>query len=120
MEAKEIKNMHNGRSLGESMDLLREHVEELAWNVSELYDLDDDNFKKIHELRNNLGSIKTQLDGLSMRVRRNRGKMVLGFFGLGGLVWLGSKTIDNLSQRVKALEEQKTEKDPEKAEESDG
>lgn len=120
MEAKEIKNAHGGRSLGESMDLLREHMEELAGNVSELYDLDDDNFQKIRGLTDNLGGIKKRLDNLSLQVRRNRGRVALGLLSLAGLAWLGSKAIDNLSQRVKALEEQKTEKDPEKAEESDG
>lgn len=120
MEANEIKNTHGGRSLGESMDLLREHMEELNEHVHELYVLDDDNWQTIGKLVDKTTTLQKKLDGLSHQVRRNRGRVALGCISLAGLAWLGSKAIDHLNQRIKALEEQKTEKDPEKAEESDG
>ena len=105
-------------SLGKSLDILRDDVTGLAQDIEELYDLDEDNFKKIQSLIDGMGNLRKRIDHLQARVNRNRGRMVLGFLGAGGLIYIGYKAIDELTKRVQKLEEADSEE--KKAEESDG
>lgn len=108
-------------SLGESVDILRECIEDLGTDVQELYDLDEDNYKKIQSLIEAVKVQKKQINGLQTQVRRYRGRMILGFIGLGGLVYFGYKAIDQLQERMNRVEEKQKQDEPEKkAEESDG
>ena len=104
------------RSLGKSLDELRENVLGLAEDIEELYDLDEDNWKQIKAMRTGIGELSKRIDGLQNQIRRNRGRMVLGFLGLSGLVYAGYKAIDRIQDELNKLEEDKGAQ----AEESDG
>ena len=112
-----VKEAH--KSLGKSLDELREEVLGLGDDIGELYDLDEDNWKQVQGVKAALESAKKRLDILQLQVRRNRGRMLLGFLCLSGLIYAGYKAIDRLQDKVKALEEEKETKEA-KAEESDG
>lgn len=123
----EIKTIHNGKSLGESVDILRDCVNDLAEDVQELYELDDDNYKKIQGLIDGLQTVKAQINGLQRYEHRTRRRMVLGLLGIGGLLYFGSKAIDEYlkrtNERLDKLERENQKngsEEPEKAEESDG
>lgn len=123
----EIKTVHNGKSLGESVDILRVCVNDLAEDMQALYELDDDNYKKIQSLIDGMQTVKNRIDGLQRYEHRTRRRMVLGLFGIGGLLYFGSKVIDEYqkrtNERLDKLERENQKngsEEPEKAEESDG
>lgn len=116
--AHEFMSARKAGSLGESVDILRECVEDLSSDVQELYDLDDDNFQQIKNLQKNLDLTNNRINHLAEQVRKNRGKTVMGFIGLAGMIWLGKKILDHFDKRISDLEN--ADSDGEKAEESDG
>ena len=101
-----------GRSLKESVDCLRA-------SVKDLYELDEDNYHMIKKLRDTVDKMSGRVEAAQKAVHRLRGKTLLSFLGLSGLVYVVCKAGAKLEARVDALENAGKEKVPEK-EESDG
>ena len=101
------------RSLGNSLDALRNDVLGLAEDIKELYDLDDDNFHKICDARESLTRLAKRVDNMEKAFRRQRAKRFLGALVLTGGVYLVLKgireTIDGLRKRVDELEKEKAQ-----------
>lgn len=113
-------NMERKGGLGKSIDILREDVQGMAEDITELYELDNDNFHRTQNLQKALDQANNRINHLTKQVRSNHGKVVFGFIGFAGLIWFGKKVLDHFDRRIEALENPDTEKKEEKAEESDG
>lgn len=116
----------NGKaSLGQSLDTLRDRVNNMAVDIKDLYNLDNDNFRMIKELKAAVDKANGRIDFIGRKVGRNHRKAVLAFLGVGGLLYLGKLVFDSFDKRIKALENPEKPDKPEKtedkkAEESDG
>ena len=105
------KEIKTHKSLGESVDELRNDLLGLCNDIDELYGLDDDNYKRIN-------AVRSRLDAIEKRVRQNRAKTVFGFIGFAMLLYLLTKAWSKLEQRVDAIEKENAK--PEESDESDG
>ncbi len=115
---KEMKMAHSGKSLGQSLDDLRNELASATTDILILRQLDMDNDTRILALEKSNEVLKKQITNLTLKIRRNRAKAVFGFLGTAGLLYILSKGYDSLYKRIDKLE--KDSETPEKEEESDG
>lgn len=112
-------NYKNG--VQEHPHLLRESVDALRKCVKDLYDLDEDNYQLIKDLRKIVTENTKQIKNVRTSVVSMHAKHISGALMLGGLIWLArkvfkeqAKEINELNERVNKLEGNDT------SEESDG
>lgn len=118
---KELVN--KSHSIGESVDILRKDVADLAANLDELYDLDDDNFHMIQGLKKSVTNLSNRIDVIQRTVRRHKAGTILGIV-VGGLVLWGLidvivEELEKIHDRIDELSCQKNCA-VEDTEESDG
>lgn len=106
-----IKKEHPGKSLGQSLDILRKDVSEIAADIDELYGLDDDNFNAIQDLRKAVQDCNKRFAALDRQVKVRQSRRILGWglFGAGMYCVFKSvrEIISELNTRVEALENNK-------------
>lgn len=106
-----IKKEHPGKSLGQSLDILRKDVSEIAADIDELYGLDDDNFNAIQDLRKAVQNCNKRFSVLDRQAKVRQSRRILGWGLLGAGMYCVFKSIreviSELNTRVEALENNK-------------
>lgn len=101
-----MNELNNKRSLGKSVDILRE-------DIKELYELDQDNYARINELRTAINNFSNNAKQAYIGARAQRRKTTFGFMLLGtGIYYVGKALmhrIELLTERVDALEKKNVE-----------
>jgi len=107
----------NYQTAMEKRSSLAESIDSLRVSIRDLYELDEDNYQIGLALKKRVEDLESRLDRANAAIRRSRRRTVLGFIGVGGLLYVGFKGIEALNEYVRG---KKDENSPEETDESDG
>ena len=107
--------MHPTGSLKESVDAIRS-------SVKELYELDEDNYQMIQNLRKSLDQTNNRVNDVTRKAAGGRVRTFIGVVLLGGVIWGVVKSVADTQNEIKDLRSwvNVLKGAPEKEEESDG